>query len=152
MLSLAIETQNMIQMGQGDLEEQEQALTLAMQNRQYYMRQKYPDDQKLARLYDDENTQMQRISSWTKQYAAAANGIISGTASPAPSEIRIPMVPASAKSVGKHASLFLPVSFTRICFVNRNSFSRGIIRILLLHETKKGADPRITLFRYAESV
>ncbi len=76
-LSLAMETQNLIQMGQGDLEEQEKSLTLAMQNRQYYMRQKYPDDQKLARLYDDENTQMQRISSWTKQYAAAANGIVS---------------------------------------------------------------------------
>ena len=70
-------TRIMIQDGRGSLVYQEQLLTQSLQARQSYLRQKYPDDQKLSRLYDDENTQMQRISSWTKQFAAAADGIIS---------------------------------------------------------------------------
>ena len=67
----------MIQEGKGNLINQENLLTLALQQRQSYLRQKYPDDQKLSRLYDDENTQLQRISSWTKQYAANSDGIVS---------------------------------------------------------------------------
>ena len=67
----------MIQQGRGNLVNQEILLTQTLQARQSYLRQKYPDDQKLTRLYDDENTQLQRISSWTKQYAAAADGIVS---------------------------------------------------------------------------
>ena len=70
-------TRLMIQDGRGSLVNQERLLTQALQARQSYLRQKYPDDQKLSRLYDDENTQMQRISSWTKQFAAAADGIVS---------------------------------------------------------------------------
>ncbi len=76
-LNLAGEIQNMIQENRGSLVNEEAKLTEAMQARQVYLKQKYPDDQKLARLYDDENTQLQRISSWTKQYAAAAGGIVS---------------------------------------------------------------------------
>ena len=41
------------------------------------VKQKYPDEQKLTRLYDDENTQLQRISTWTKQFAAPADGLVS---------------------------------------------------------------------------
>ena len=48
-----------------------------MQAQQIYIKQKYPDDQKLSRLYDDENTQMQRITTWTKQFAAPADGLVS---------------------------------------------------------------------------
>ena len=48
-----------------------------MQDQRIHMKQKYPDDQKLSRLYDDENNQMQRISTWTKQYAAPADGLVS---------------------------------------------------------------------------
>ena len=70
-------TRTMIQEGKGNLINQENLLTLALQQRQSYLRQKYPDDQKLSRLYDDENTQLQRISSWTKQYAANSDGIVS---------------------------------------------------------------------------
>ncbi|MBR6706308.1 MAG: hypothetical protein IKI84_06480, partial [Clostridia bacterium] len=76
-LALGMEVQMMIQEDRGSLVAQETLLTDAMQARQLYLKQKYPDDQKLARLYDDENTQLQRISSWTKQYAANAQGIIS---------------------------------------------------------------------------
>ena len=70
-------TRMMIQEGRGNLINQEVMLTQTLQSRQSYLRQKYPDDQKLSRLYDDENNQMQRISSWTKQYAAASDGIVS---------------------------------------------------------------------------
>lgn len=70
-------TRTMIQEQQGNLLNQEDLLTTTLQSRQSYLRQKYPDDQKLSRLYDDENNQMQRISSWTKQYAADSNGIVS---------------------------------------------------------------------------
>ena len=76
-LTAAAEIQNMVQEGRGSLVAQEGVLTEAMQARQLYLKQKYPDDQKLARLYEDENTQLQRISSWTKQYAASASGLVS---------------------------------------------------------------------------
>ncbi len=61
----------------GSLVNQEQLLKQALTDRRTYLKQKYPDDQKLTRLYDDENTQLQRISSWTKQYAATLDGIVS---------------------------------------------------------------------------
>lgn len=48
-----------------------------MENRYLYLKQMFPDDQKLVRLYEDEKAQEQRISSWTKQYAANAAGLIS---------------------------------------------------------------------------
>ena len=77
-LTQAVGAQSLVQgITRGSLVEQEKTLTNAMQERQVHLKQKYPDDQKLNRLYDDENTQQQKISSWTKQYAAASNGIVS---------------------------------------------------------------------------
>lgn len=77
-LTRALEAQSLVQgLSAGSLIDQEQLLEGAMQDRQVYLKQKYPDDQKLSRLYDDENAQMQKISSWTKQYAAVADGIVS---------------------------------------------------------------------------
>ncbi len=76
-LSLALDTQKMIQHRDSDLIAQENVISSALRNRQQYMRQKYPDDQKLASLYDDENRQMQSVSAWTRQYAAPSNGIVS---------------------------------------------------------------------------
>ena len=73
----ALEAQRLVQGAQGSLTNQESLLTAAMQDRQIYMKQKYPDDQKLTRLFDDENTQLQKISTWTKQYAAVVNGLVS---------------------------------------------------------------------------
>ena len=73
----AKETRLMVQGARGNLINQETLLLQSLQARQTYLKQKYPDDQKLSRLYDDENTQLQRISSWTKQYAAAADGLVS---------------------------------------------------------------------------
>ncbi len=56
---------------------QESLLSIAIQARQAYLKQKYADDQRMTRLYDDEQSQLQRISSWTKQYAAMSEGIVS---------------------------------------------------------------------------
>lgn len=75
--SRALEVQRLVQGEQGNFSSQEKLLTQAMQDQQIYIRQKYPDDQKLSRLNDDENAQRQRISQWTKQFAALSNGLVS---------------------------------------------------------------------------
>lgn len=76
-LSRAQETQNMIQSQAGNLINQETLLSGVIQERSYYLKQKYADDQKLNRLYDDEKTQLQRIETWTKPFAAGDSGIVS---------------------------------------------------------------------------
>lgn len=73
----AMEVQQLVHGAQGNISRQEVLLAQAMQDQQIYMKQKYPDDQKLSRLYDDENAQLQRISTWTKQFAAASDGLVS---------------------------------------------------------------------------
>ena len=73
----AMEVQRLVHGAQGSISFQETLLKEAMQAQQIYIKQKYPDDQKLGRLYDDENTQVQRISTWTKQFAASADGLVS---------------------------------------------------------------------------
>ena len=73
----ALEAQRLVQGARGSLSGQETLLEDAMQSLRIYMRQKYPDDQKLSRLYDEENTQLQRISTWSKQYAATTDGLVS---------------------------------------------------------------------------
>jgi len=73
----ALEAQQLVQGLQGSLVNQEMLIASSMQERQIYLKQKYPDDQKLSRLYNDENAQLQRISNWSKQYAAHADGLIS---------------------------------------------------------------------------
>ena len=75
--SRAMEVQRLVHGAQGSISTQEDLLKEAMQAQQIYIKQKYPDDQKLSRLYDDENTQLQRISTWTKQFAALADGLVS---------------------------------------------------------------------------
>lgn len=73
----ALEAQQLVQGARGSLTNQETLLAEAIQERQIYLKQKYPDDQKLTRLYDDEKTQMQKIDTWTKQYAATVDGLVS---------------------------------------------------------------------------
>ena len=75
--SRAMEVQRLVHGAQGSVSAQEKLLKQAMQNQQMYIKQKYPDEQKLSRLYDDENTQLQRISTWTKQFAAPSDGLVS---------------------------------------------------------------------------
>ncbi len=61
----------------GNMNNQESMLAAAIANRQNYLKQKYSEDQRMTRLYDDEQSQLQRISSWTKQYAAMSEGLVS---------------------------------------------------------------------------
>ncbi|MBR1585020.1 MAG: hypothetical protein IJ662_05720, partial [Clostridia bacterium] len=73
----ALEAQRLVQGARGSIAGQETLLKDAMQALRIYMKQKYPDDQKLSRLYDEENTQLQRISTWSKQFAAMYDGLVS---------------------------------------------------------------------------
>lgn len=73
----ALEAQRLVRGARGSLSGQETLLKEAMKSLRVYMRQKFPDDQKLSRLYDEENNQMQRISTWSKQFAAMNDGLVS---------------------------------------------------------------------------
>jgi len=61
----------------GSLENQEALLARAVEDRQTYIKNKYAADQRLSRLLDDELSQTQRIDSWTKEYTAGRNGLVS---------------------------------------------------------------------------
>lgn len=76
-LERAQETQALVQGATGSLLNQEALLSEAISERSYYLKQKYADDQKLSRLYDDEKMQLQRIETWTKQFGAGDTGIVS---------------------------------------------------------------------------
>ena len=73
----ALETRDMIHGEKGNMLNQEIVLQDAMQQRKTYMKQKFSDDQMLIRLYDDEHMQLQEIQGFSKQRAAASNGIVS---------------------------------------------------------------------------
>lgn len=76
-LAAAREVREIIFEGGGGLSNQETMVKLALDRRQQYLQQKYATDQRLSRLVDDENAQRQRIQSWTKQYAATSEAIVS---------------------------------------------------------------------------
>lgn len=71
------ETRALIHGADGSLRDQEELLKAAIQARQDYIKQKYPDDTKLSRLYDNEANQLQRIETWAKQFSAADDGYVS---------------------------------------------------------------------------
>ena len=76
-LSRAREVREIIRGARGNMENQERLLSSAITARQSYLKSKYSEDQRMARLYDDEQSQLQRISSWTKQYVAMSDGLVS---------------------------------------------------------------------------
>ncbi len=76
-LSRAREIREMIAGARGSMTNQERLLDAAIVARQQHLKQKYAGDQRLSRLMDDELSQLQRIQSWTKPYAATAEGIVS---------------------------------------------------------------------------
>lgn len=76
-LARAKEVREIIAGGRGSLTNQEMLLEAAIEARQKYIRDKYATDQRLTRLLGDEQAQMQRIDSWTKQCAAATDAIVS---------------------------------------------------------------------------
>ena len=69
-MTRAREEREIIGGARGNMANQEKLLAAAIQARQSYLREKYADDQRMTRLYDDEQSQLQRISSWTKQYVS----------------------------------------------------------------------------------
>ena len=76
-LARAREVREMIGGARGSLSNQEKLLDAAIDARQQYLKSKYSSDQRLSRLYDDELSQLQRIQSWTKSYAATGSAIVS---------------------------------------------------------------------------
>lgn len=76
-MTQAREVRQLIFGARGNMENQESTLAAAISNRQAYLKEKYSEDQRMTRLYDDEQSQLQRISSWTKQYAAMSEGVVS---------------------------------------------------------------------------
>ena len=76
-MTRALEVRAIVGGARGNMNNQEALLKSAIQARQSYLKQKYSEDQRMTRLYDDEQSQMQRISSWTKQYAAMIEGVVS---------------------------------------------------------------------------
>ena len=76
-LTRAREVRELIRGARGNMNNQETLLSTAIQARQNRLRELYSEDQRMTRLYDDELSQLQRISSWTKQYNATAEGLVS---------------------------------------------------------------------------
>ncbi|MBR2925654.1 MAG: hypothetical protein IKC28_11580 [Clostridia bacterium] len=72
-----LEVRSLVQGSRGNLINQETILDTAITQRQNYFRSKYASDTRLSRLYDDENTQKQRIESWIKPKLAAQESIVS---------------------------------------------------------------------------
>ena len=76
-MTRAREVRELIGGARGNMNNQETLLATAIQARQNRLRELYSEDQRMTRLYDDEQSQLQRISSWTKQYAATGEGLVS---------------------------------------------------------------------------
>ena len=76
-LQRGLEVRSLVQGARGNLINQEKILDSAITQRQSYFRSKYSSDMRLNRLYDDENTQQQRIDSWISQEVATQESIVS---------------------------------------------------------------------------
>ncbi len=73
----AQEVRKMVQGAKGNLLNMERILNAAITARQDYLREKFRDDTRLTRLYDDESTQLKRIQSYTKQRSAMQESLVS---------------------------------------------------------------------------
>lgn len=76
-MTRAREVRELIGGARGNMNNQETLLAAAIQARQNRLKEMYSEDQRMTRLYDDELSQLQRISSWTKQYGATGDGLVS---------------------------------------------------------------------------
>ncbi len=76
-MTRAREVRELIGGARGNMANQERLLALAIDARQARLKELYSEDQRMTRLYDDEQSQLQRISSWTKQYGAQGEGLVS---------------------------------------------------------------------------
>ena len=76
-MTRAREVRELIGGARGNMNNQESLLASSIQARQNRLKEMYSEDQRMTRLYDDELSQLQRISSWTKQYGATGDGLVS---------------------------------------------------------------------------
>ncbi len=76
-MTRAREVRELIGGARGNMNNQEALLAASIQARQNRLKELYSEDQRMTRLYDDEQSQLQRISSWTKQYGATGEGLVS---------------------------------------------------------------------------
>ena len=76
-LQLAQDIQTAVHRGGGNLGNLESRLNSAVSERAYYIKQKFVDDQKLARLYDEAKTTEQKVETWTKSFGATDVGVVS---------------------------------------------------------------------------
>ena len=76
-LTRAREVRELIGGARGNMNNQEALLAASIQARQNRLKELYSEDQRMTRLYDDVLSQLQRISSWTKQYSATSEGLVS---------------------------------------------------------------------------
>ena len=76
-MTRAREVREIISGARGNMTNQEQYLDEAIRNRQRYLKEKFSDDARLTRLYEDEQSQLQRINSWTKTFSTVSPGIVS---------------------------------------------------------------------------
>ena len=76
-LTRAREVRELIGGARGNMNNQEALLTAAIRARQNRLKEKYSGDQRMTRLYDDEQSQLQRIASWTKKSVALKEGLVS---------------------------------------------------------------------------
>jgi hypothetical protein len=76
-ISRGLEVRSLVQGARGNMIQQEQILDTAIEQRQSYFRSKYSEEPRLSRLFDDEDTQKQRIESWIKQKSANQESIVS---------------------------------------------------------------------------
>lgn len=76
--ALALEIRTLVQgKGVGSLNNLETQMTSALNSRQNYLRQKYPQDLTLSSLYQQESQQLKKIESWTTTYDAQEECIVS---------------------------------------------------------------------------
>ena len=76
-LTRAREVRELIGGARGNMNNQEALLAAAIRARQSRLKEKYSGDQRMTRLYDDEQSQLQRIASWTKKSVALKEGLVS---------------------------------------------------------------------------
>ncbi len=73
----AREVRRLVQGAKGNLLNLEKVLDTAIDARQDYLREKFRDDTRLSRLFDDESAQEKRIESYTRQRAATQESLVS---------------------------------------------------------------------------
>ena len=76
-MTRAREVRKIIHGARGNINNQEKLLNAAIEARQSYLRDKYANDQRMTRLFEDEKTQRDQIEGWKHPMTAAMPGIVS---------------------------------------------------------------------------